>query len=85
MTDMSDVSRVLGLNVARDHEEGTITINQKYYTEDIVQRYGMRGCNPVYTPGVGPELTLDKSKENRLNEEGKRRYQSTTGAATYLA
>ena len=82
MANMDDVSRVLGLNVARDHEKGTITINQKDYTEDIVQRYGMRGCSPVYTQGVGPELTLDQPEENRLNEEGKRRYQSVTGVAT---
>ena len=31
MTGMGDVSRVLGMNVTRDHEEGTITINQKNY------------------------------------------------------
>ena len=52
MTDIGDVSRLLGMNVTRDREEGTITINQKNYTEDMVQRYGMRGCNPAYTPGV---------------------------------
>ena len=38
MTDMGDVSRVLGMNVTRDREDGAITINQKDYTEDIVQR-----------------------------------------------
>ena len=27
MTDIGDVLRVLGMNVARDHEEGAITIN----------------------------------------------------------
>ena len=45
----------------------------------------MRGCNPAYIPGVGPKLSLDQPEENLLNEEGKRRYQSTTGAAMYLA
>ena len=59
ITDMGDVSRVLGMNVTRDREEGTITINQKDYTENIVQRYGIRACNLAYTPGVGPELSLD--------------------------
>ena len=68
MTEMGDVSRVLGMNIIRDREEGTITINQTDYTEDIVQRYGMRGCNPAYTPGVGPELSLDQPEENILNE-----------------
>ena len=53
MTDMGGVWKVLGMNVTRNREE-TITINQKDYTEDIVQRYEMRGCNPAYTLGVGP-------------------------------
>ena len=85
MTDVSDVSRVLGMDVTRDREEETITINQKDYTEGIVQRYGMRGCNPAYPSGVGPELSLDQPEENLLDEEGKWRYQSTTGPAIYLA
>ena len=84
MTGMGDVLRVFDMNVSRDREEWTITINQKEYTEDIVQRYGMRGCNSAYTPGVGPELSLDQPEENLLNEEAKRRYQSITGAAITL-
>ena len=69
MTGMGDVSRVLGMNVTRDREEGNITINQKDYTGTIVQRYGMRGCNPAYTPEVGPELSLDQPEKNLLNEK----------------
>ena len=84
-SDMGDVSRVLSMNVTPDREEGTITINQKDCTEDIVQRYEIRGCNPASTPGVGPELSLDQPKETLFNEEGKRRYQSITGAGMYLA
>ena len=38
--------------------------NQNDYTEDIVQRYGMRGCDPTYTPRVGSELSLDQPEEN---------------------
>ena len=72
MTDISDVSRVLGMNVTCDRAEETITINQKDYTEDRVQRYGMRDCNPAYTPGVGPLLSLDQPDENLSNEEGRR-------------
>ena len=85
MSDMGDVSRILGMNVTRDREKGTITVNQKGYTEDVVQRYGMKSCNPVYTPGVGPELSLSQPKEKLLNEEEKRRYQAITGAVMYLA
>ena len=46
MKDMGDVSRVLGIKFTRDREEGTITIKQKYYTEDIVQRYGIGAATP---------------------------------------
>ena len=84
MTGMGDMSRVLGMNVTRDREERTITIGQVGYTEDIAPCYGMQGYNPAYTSGVGPELSLDQSEENPLNEKGKRRYQSITGAAMYL-
>ena len=53
MSDMGDVSRTLGMNGARDREKGIITISQKDYTEDVVQRYGMKGCNPDYAPKLG--------------------------------
>ena len=32
MTNMGDASRVLGMNITRDHEKGIITINHKNYT-----------------------------------------------------
>ena len=51
MTDMCDVSRVLGMNVSRDREKGTITIDQRDYTEDIVEGFGMKDCNLAFTPG----------------------------------
>ena len=42
MTDLGDVSKVLGINVTRDRENGTITIDQKDYTEDVLVRYLQR-------------------------------------------
>ena len=85
MPDMGDVSKTLGMNVTRDRAKRTITISQKDCTDDVVQRYGMKGCNLTYTPGVGPELSLNRPEEKLLNEEEKRRYQSITGAVMYLA
>ena len=38
MTNLGDVSKVLGMNVTRDRETGTITVDQKDYTEDILER-----------------------------------------------
>ena len=35
MSDMGDLSRILGMNLTRDREKGTIIISQKNYTEDV--------------------------------------------------
>ena len=72
MTDMGDLSRILGMNFTRGREEGIITINHKNYTDDIIQCYGMQGCNSAYTPGVRPEISLSRPEDKLLNEEGKR-------------
>ena len=48
VTDMGDVSKILGMNVARDRKKGTMTINQRGYTENIIERLvGIKGYNPV--------------------------------------
>ena len=82
---MDDVSRILGMNVLHDREKEAITISQKYYTEDVVQRYGIEGFNPAYAPGVEPELSLDQPEEKLLNTEEKRRHQAITRAVMHLA
>ena len=71
---------ILGMNVTPVHEKGAITISQKDYTDDVVQRLGKERCNPAYTPGVVPELSLNQPEEKVLNEVEKRRYQAITGA-----
>ena len=73
------------MKLTRDREKGTITVSQKDYTEDVVQGYGMEGCSPAYTPGVGLEMSLKQPEEKLLNEKEKRRYQAITGAVMYFA
>ena len=85
MSNMCEVSRILGMDVTRDREKGPIAISQRYYTEDVVQRYGIEGCNRADTSGIGPELSLNQPEETLLNEEKKRRYQGITGAVMYPA
>ena len=85
MTDMGDVSLVLGMEVVRDREGKTVTISQETYTKSLLERYGMAKCNPAYTPGVGQELSLDQPREKVLNEEDKKCFQAITGSVMYLA
>ena len=70
--------QVLSMKIIRNLEKRAIAISRKYYTEDVVQRYGMKGCNPAYNPGIGPELSRDPQEEKLLNELEKRRYQTIT-------
>ena len=75
MTDMSDVSLVLGMQVTRDREQGTLTIIQENYTKSVLDRFGMGSCNPLSTPGFGSELSVEQPEETPLNAEDKQRYQ----------
>ena len=84
MTGLGVVSKVLGMNVTRDRESRTVTIDQKDYTEDIFERYGTTNCNVALTPGVGPYIALDQPVDRLLDEQGKQRCQSIAGALMYL-
>ena len=37
MTDMGEVSRILGMEVTRDYDEGTLAITQTAYVYDILE------------------------------------------------
>ena len=50
ITDMADMLRVLGMNVIRDREKGTITNDLTGY-KDIVERFDMKDCNPAFSRG----------------------------------
>ena len=42
MTDMGDVSLVLGMQITRDREKKTLTISQEEYTKSILERFGLQ-------------------------------------------
>ena len=69
------------MSVACDREKGTIIISQKDYTEDVVQPFGMEGCNTAYHPGVELELFLNQPEKTLLNEVEERCYRVISGAA----
>jgi len=85
MTDMGDVSLVLGMQVRRDRQQKTITISQENYTRSILEKFGMADCKPVSTPGFGQELSTNQPEQTLLNEEETQRFQAITGSVMYLA
>ena len=80
MSDMGDVSRVLGMQVTSDSQSGSLTITQKDYTRGLLVKYGMQDCRPLEAPGCGKELSLVQPEESLLDDEAKRRFQAIVGS-----
>ena len=85
MSDLGDVSLVLGMQVTRGRKKGTLTISQEDDTKSILARFGMENCKPSSIPGTGSELSTEQPAETLLNMEQTQRYQAITGSVMYLA
>ena len=85
ITDMGEVSRILGMEVTRDYDEGTLVITQTAYVDNILKRFGMQDANAAHAPGYGPELSLEQPEDKLLGAEATELYQPITGSLLYLA
>ena len=85
MTDIGEESLVLGIEIKRDRQLGTLTISQEAYSKSILERFGMSDCTPTSTPGYGPELSNKQPEDTLLDEEETRRYQGIVGCLMYIA
>ena len=85
MTDMGEVSHILGMEVTRDYDEGRLAITQTAYTNNILKRFGMQEANAAHTPGYGPELSVEQPEDKLLGAEATKLYQSITVSLFYLA
>lgn len=85
MTDLGEVKRILGIEVERNYDQGTMAISQGSYVATILERFGMQEAKPVATPGYGPELSTNPPQDKLLGPEDKKLYQSITGSILYLA
>ena len=61
MSDMGEVRVILGMTITRDYDRETLSISQKYYVDNIFERFGMDDCNPVHTPGYGSKNVRNSS------------------------
>ena len=74
MTDMGEVSRILGMELTRDYDEGTLAITQTAYVDIILELFGMQDANAAHTPGYGPELSAEQPEDKLLGAEGTKLY-----------
>ena len=85
MTDMGEVNRILGMEVKRDYDQGTLAITQTDYVENLLERFEMQNANVAHTPGYGQELSSEQPEDKLLGAQGIKLYQSITGSLLYLA
>lgn len=59
MTDMGNMSFILGMQVTRDSEKGTLTISRQNDTKSVLEVFGVGNCIPLSTPEFDVEQLLE--------------------------
>ena len=50
LRDLGSTTQLLGIKIDRDRPSRTLSLSQKQYILDMLERYGMSDCKPVATP-----------------------------------
>ena len=81
-------SYLLGMEITRNRSQHSISLSQRQYIVDILDRFGMSDCKPVVTP-MEPGLDLTREVEDMTAEEAAEMkaipYLNAVGALLYLA
>ena len=79
MTDLGEISWILGIHVTRDRKAGWVTLSQEKYIQEMLERFGKSNVRPISTPTLSNErLTKLPSLELEVKP-----YQSAVGALMY--
>jgi hypothetical protein len=79
MTDLGDISWILGMHVTCDRNAGWIAISQQKYIEEILGRFGMSDMHPISTPTLANKHLIKLTSA----EIDIKAYQSAIGALMY--
>ena len=60
LRDLGPTSFLLGIEITRDRPNRCITLSQRQYVIDMLERYGFSSCSPVKTPMV-PRVKLSST------------------------
>ncbi len=63
--DMGKPKKIIGIEIERDRDNGTISLSQQQYIDGILTRFGLHNASPVTTP-LDPNVILRK---RRVDEE----------------
>jgi hypothetical protein len=65
--DLGELHFFLGVQMERDRAARTITLHQKNYLEEVLERFGMSDCKPIGTP-LDAKTQLVKLKEDEEHQ-----------------
>ena len=83
MDDRGEIHYVLGMEVKRDRENKTMTISQKAYLENVLERFDMQNCKPVSIPlEAGKKFAKISEDEEPIDVK---KYQAAIGSLNYAA
>jgi len=88
LRDLGPTSFLLGVEVKRDRSTRTLTLNQRQYILDLLERFSLSDCNAVTTP-LDPSVRLSSAQSPQTKEDIKAMhsvpYLQAVGALMYLA
>jgi reverse transcriptase-like protein len=79
MTDLGEISWILGMHVTRDHAVGWIALSQEKYIMEVLERFRKTNIRPISTP----MLTNEQLKKLTSPEINMQLYQSVIGTLMY--
>lgn len=87
MKDEGELSWYVGIKINQDHENNTISMSQRAYTETVLERFNMQDCAPVAVPMMEKvshaQCPGEGSSEQR--EMTKVPYRKAIGCLLYLS
>ena len=86
--DLGELKRILGMEVTRCADEGTLTLTQRKYIIDILTRFKMLECRPTSTP-MEPGIVLSRRMSPKgvkeKQEAARFPYKELVGSLLYLS
>ena len=86
--DLGPTSYLLGVQIERDRSKHSLSLSQRQYIVDVLERFGMSDCSPVKTP-IDEHHKLSKTMAPHTEEEKTYMqsvpYRQLVGALMYLA
>ena len=88
LRDLGPTEFLLGIHITRDFDNRTISLSQRQYILNVLERFGMSDCKPVSTPiDPGAALSSDMCPKNDAEAAEMRTvpYLVAVGSLMYLA